>query len=77
VSALPAADGVVGVTVPDVELLAQRYKGRTGIRQAEATLGLADEGARHMGVPNVDYRYAKRGRGVAEVHARRSITAAR
>jgi hypothetical protein len=45
VSALPAADGVDGVPAPDVELLAQRYQGHTGIHQAEATLGLADEGA--------------------------------
>ena len=38
--ALPAADGVVRVTIPDVELLAQRYKGRKGIRRVRLTLGL-------------------------------------
>jgi hypothetical protein len=45
VAAIDALARATDLKMPDVDLLAQRYPGRRGIRQARATLGLVDAGA--------------------------------
>jgi len=45
VAAIDALARVTDLKTSDAELLAQRYPGRRGIRQARATLGLVDAGA--------------------------------
>jgi hypothetical protein len=45
VAAIDALARVTDLKMPEVDLLAQRYPGRRGIRQARATLGLVDAGA--------------------------------
>jgi hypothetical protein len=45
VAAIDALARVTDLKMPEVDLLAQRYSGRRGIRQARATLGLVDAGA--------------------------------
>lgn len=45
VAAIDALARATDLKTSDVELLAQRYPGRRGIRQARAALGLADAGA--------------------------------
>jgi hypothetical protein len=44
VAAIDALARATDLKMPDVDLLAQRYPGRRGIRQARATLGLVDAG---------------------------------
>ena len=46
VAAIDALARATDLKIPDVDVLAQRYPGRRGIRQARATLGLVDAGAR-------------------------------
>jgi hypothetical protein len=45
VAAIDALARATDLKMPDVDLLAQRYPGRRGIRQARATLSLVDAGA--------------------------------
>jgi hypothetical protein len=45
VAAMDALARAAGLKMPDVDLLAQRYPGRRGIRNARAALGLVDAGA--------------------------------
>lgn len=45
VAAIDALARATDLKMPDVDLLAQRYPGRRGIRQARAALGLVDAGA--------------------------------
>jgi very-short-patch-repair endonuclease len=45
VAAIDALARATKLKMPDVELLAQRYKGRRGIRDARVALDLADPGA--------------------------------
>ena len=45
VTAIDALGQATCLKVPDIELLTHRYRGRHGIRQARATLGLVDMGS--------------------------------
>ncbi|MFZ0229059.1 MAG: hypothetical protein WA622_23120 [Mycobacterium sp.] len=45
VAAIDALARATDLKMPDVDLLAERYPGRRGMRQARATLGLVDAGA--------------------------------
>lgn len=45
VAAIDALGQATRLKIPDIELLAERYRGRHGIRQARSTLGLVDMGS--------------------------------